>query len=354
MLLTFEQCTNILDAYYDFYPDDKIDIKIYNSELQKDLNAQAKGKDIDKKKEYCGDEIIQIMTYYPELTLTNDNGKHYTVYGIYVNTTFPKCCIYMGRTIYNSNEVASGYRHSHINTATSHSFSTMSDFCRGNNDTPINEIRTSILEATYNNFSLAIQSFIIETERMIRIESNEGIPYISFEDIGKNNKLTPIFVYPIKSGYIENKFANFILYYCSLGLDKFYYDGRNWQLDASDTEFITRVSNIAKKYKFTKNLSIFQDVYFINGLYYPVETSTRFVPERATANWSFKGKYPPIIVTDKKENNAKKVAILKGEYLDVLYNFLLNLINGIYATNKYKDCVLSRAYKIKTALIKGL
>ena len=48
------------------------------------------------------------------------------------------------------------------------------------------------------------------------------------------------------------------------------------------------------------------------------------------------------------------VGILNIDYIGIIYNYLLNLINGVYATDKYKDCYCSRIRKIETENIKKL
>ena len=359
-ILTFKQCKTILDTYLDFYPDDNIDINILDHELKEDLDKNAdEGILIPDDKLYysSGFPILEITTYYPELTLTNDRGLQHTIYGVYFRTSFPNCEMTLGRNIFTNDEVRSGYIHSHVLKAGS--ITALKRFCRGNSDTPINRIINKILHNEYTDYGLLIQSLIIETERMIRIESNEGIPYISFTEIGKDVVSSPIEVIPTKSRIISGRerdsLIKFIKYYCSLGLDKFYYDGRNYQLRASDSEFITRVTKAAKKYKYIKN-SLLCRVYYIKGLYYYNSNSNVTVsPSPGTkVDWAFKGERPVIKILNYEEDVVREVSILNIDYIGIIYNYLLNLINGVYATDKYKDCYCSRIRKIETENIKKL
>lgn len=359
-ILTFKQCKIILDTYLDFYPDDNIDINILNYELKEDLDKNAdEGILIPDDRLYYSSRfpILEITTYYPKLTLTNDRGLQHTIYGVYFRTAFPTCEMTLGRNIFTNNEVRSGYKHSHVPTV--RRITSMDSFCRGNSNTPINKIISMLLRNDYTDYSLLIQSLIIETERMIRIESNEGVPYISFTEIGKNTVSSPIAVKPIKSQIISDRekdtLIKFIKYYCSLGIDKFYYDGRNYQLRASDSEFITRVTKAAKKYKRTKNSLQFSHAYYIKGLYYNRINSNVTIAPGTKVDWTFKGKYPTIEILDyKEEDTVKDVSILNIDYIGIIYNYLLNLINGVYATDKYKDCYCSRIRKIETENIKKL
>lgn len=359
--MTLEQYKTIINAYLDFYPDDRVDIQINNIYLKQALNDEAEGNEVSQDTlDYINNrsfDLLTIITYYPSLTLTNDSGKQYTVYDIYVQTTFPKFDIFMGRTTYSTEEIKVGYRHSHISRG---NFKFTSSFCTGSNNTPINKIRSKSKERC-GNFETLIQSFIIETERMIKIESNAGGPYITFNEVGKTSVNIPLRVklFPGEyTGSLRNKdiFLKFIDYYCSLRLDDFYYDGRNWQLADTDTEFIKRVTKVAKTWRKTANADIYQSVNIIHGLYYlPASNGYYKVRDGEMVDWTFKGKYPRIKIINKGSDDVKSDTIVDINLISTLYSFLLNLINGVYANqDKYKDSIHSRAYKIKTALIKAM
>ena len=117
------------------------------------------------------------------------------------------------------------------------------------------------------------------------------------------------------------------------------------------------VTNAAKSFKGTKNKkSLFQTYYLSSGLYYCKlrNAATNFV-EGSSAGWSFKGK--KLYLKEIKEDNKEVVVentLLKKEYLDIVYAFLLTLINGVYADRKFKDSIKERAYKIKSLLFKKL
>ena len=92
--MTLEQYKTIISAYLDFYPDDRVDIQIDSASLKQALDDDADGKEVsqDTLDHINNDDfdLLNIITYYPSLTLTNDSGKQYTVYGIYVKTAFPE------------------------------------------------------------------------------------------------------------------------------------------------------------------------------------------------------------------------------------------------------------------------
>ena len=361
--MTLEQYKTIINAYLDFYPDDRVDIQTDSAALKQALDDDADGKEVSQDTlDHINNgnfDLLNIITYYPSLTLTNDSGKQYTVYDIYVQTTFPEFSVYMGRTTYSTEEIKVGYRHSHISRG---NFTDISSFCTGNNDTPINKMRSKYSIGRYGNFETFIQSFIIEVERMIRIESNAGGPYITFNEVGKTSVNIPLRVKLLPEALVSSSrnkdiFLKFIDYYCSLRLDDFYYDGRNWQLAATDTEFIKRVTKVAKTWKKTANANIYQSINIIHGLYYaPTSNGHYDVRDGEMVNWIFKGEYPRIKIINKGGgDDIKRDTIVDINLISALYSFMLNLINGVYANqDKYKDSIHSRAYKIKTALIKAM
>ena len=361
--MTLEQYKTIINAYLDFYPDDRVDIQIDNANLKQALEDDADGKKVSQDTlDHInnGDfDLLNIITYYPSLTLTNDSGEQYTVYDIYVQTIFPEFNVYMGRTTYNTDEIKVGYRHSHIGRGR---FADISSFCTGDHNTPINKIKSKYIRGEYGNFETFIQSFIIEVERMIKIESNAGGPYITFNEVGKTSVNTPLRVKLLPELYIDNLrdkniFLKFIDYYCSLRLDDFYYDGRNWQLADTDIEFIKRVTKVAKTWRKTANANIYQSINIIHGLYYAPTSNEHYnARDGEMVYWKFKGEYPKIKIINKSDgNDVKSDTIVNINLISILYSFMLNLINGVYANqDKYKDSIHSRAYKIKTALIKAM
>lgn len=353
--MTFDQYKTIIETYLDFYPDERIDIQPY-PQLKVALELDAEGKKLTGTMldTIEREGLLYITIHYPELTLTNDRGATHTIYDTYLSIRFPLMIIQMGRTTYTSQEVSVGYRHSHIYTR---AFGEMTTFCTGGTDNPVNKIITMMRQEGHD-FSLLVQSFIIECERMIRIESNAGGPYISFDVIGKSSTPYPITIHPATmEGLIPSSkqgiLTDFFKYYCNLRMDEFYYDGRCWQLKATDAEFIERVTKVAKMYKRTRNAKIYENVHKKHGLYYQPDGNYTSIVGRV-AQWKFKNAYPPLRLID-FDNNCVQEQILERQYIEVLYSFLLNLINGIYANAiEHKDSIHSRAYKIKSELIKSL
>lgn len=354
--MTLKQYKAIIDCYKDFYSEDVLSIDYMSDILKAALEAKEEdvsSEDLDSIKSIYSNGIGFII-HYPELTLTNDYGKQYKVYDVYVETEYPYMDVSLGRTTYTVNEIQSGYKHSHVHTGY---FRSMSSFCTGNDDTPVNQLRSYIKNhyfGSIEDFKYKITSLIIAVERMIRIESLAGGPYTKFEYVGKANTSTPISITPISSAlYLNDRhrkaLIKFINYYLSLHLDTFYYDGKCYQLNATDEEFIDRVTNAAFTYrKVLNDYAWFERIDAINGLYYEKLNinDNPDVYDGETANWSFKGEYPKIkIIGDSIK--VEHVTILKRCFISFIYSLLLQIINGIYATDKYNCCPRTRAYKIK-------
>nr|DAW35379.1 MAG TPA: hypothetical protein [Caudoviricetes sp.] len=355
----------VIDAYKEFYPEDRLDIEIIDPNLR---------KHIDKDKNYCNlanRNCMSCTVYYPKITLTNENNKTHDITDVYVRVCFPDLNIYLGRTSYTKNEIRVGYVHSHVHTG---GFYGLSLFCLGGINTPINIIRNRIkndFEGRNDDekFKLTIESFIIEVERTIKVESIDGGPYIKFSKIkeGVRRSNNPIFIKPccdrlllisgVKSCYTP-AIKNFFIYYASLRLDTFYYDGRNWQLKCSDYDFIKKVTRVAKVFSGTRSKStLFTRVLHSNNNFYTENVyNNGYRLDRPYADWSFKGHLPKMICIDNKgkENKVEFKNILNPIIIGRLYNFLLDIINSVYANERYKDSVHSRTLKVIRTLVKSL
>lgn len=360
---TLAQCKTVIDTYKSFYADDKLDVVVFSPILRDYL---TKKDSLDDTPLSCI-AAFECTVYHPELTITNEKEKTHTITDVYVNVSFPDLNIELGRTSYTPEEEAVGYIHSHVHTG--NYFAYMNSFCTGIEDTPINVIKKHIrkFDVKKDDLSILISSFIIEVERMIRVESLEGGPYIKISTLRKgvgnfpitlqiNNILPLSITRNIRIGY-KKDIQDFILYYASLRLDSFYYDGQNWQLSGSDAEFIRRVTKVAKVYKGLRTkTSLFINALYADGLYYDnTKISTYRIHPNTYASWRFKNQVLKITVKDSSENKGiEKCKILNPQIIEVLYNFLLNLINSVYVNYKYKDSLHSRAYKVTRALVKQL
>lgn len=372
--MTIEQYKTIINVYKEFYPEDRLDIVVNRVPLNRALKGEELSPDDERMLENTSIDLVNITVYFPEITLTNDYGAKHTITDVYVRTYFKSLHICLARTSFTEKEIAVGYIHSHVNSG---QFYSLSDFCTGSANTPINTVRRNIRNYMDNNdnsedFRNSIEAFIIEVERMIMVESNDGGPYIQFSQVYKGfrgSTSSPIFIIPRYNLALRlmnhvsissvKSIKDFFLYYASLRLDTFSYDGHNWQLDCTDAEFIKRVTKVAKVYKGIRNKKfLFEDAIFMDGLYYSPEvySNRHRLANNAYTAWTFKDKQLKITkISDgtTSESKMQKVRILRTQLIGKLYNFLLDLINSVYA-NEYKDSIHARAYKVTHTLVEQL
>lgn len=350
----------IVKAYKEFYPEERLDFQCFSTLDGKMLDYIVKtGKTPEG---YNDDSNVSIafcvVMYYPELTVTNENNKHHTIYDTYVTVEIPYFSLNLGRTTYTKEEIDCGYRHSHVQA---YNFRRMSSFCLGDSHNPVPSAAQLLRNSDCANFDLVLRSFIINVDRTIRVESLDGGPYINISSIGSGAVPVPIEVTADRLydfGSYREACKEFIDYYIHLGLDTFYYDGKSYQLKATDAEFIERVTKAAKSFKATARKSrLYKKVIKSSGLYY-LASRNHTVDWRpdARVEWNFKGQplYLKIKNADSKDK-IETVEILDPKIINYIYYFLTEFINSYYATKSFYTCnIRSRAYKIKNALLNGM
>lgn len=348
-------------TFKEFFPEDRIDIQIPgrgNGALKAIIEGYDSLSDDEKELLYINGLNMNIIIHYDSIELTNDAGHKYTIYDVYVRHQFPDVTMCLARASYTEDEIQVGYIHSHVPI---NAFTSFGSFCLGSSTTPVNVAKINLCNAIYSeNSDVPLETltniYIIQVERTLKIESNEGVPYITFEKVGTNYNKEPISIIPSLYSTISlNRIRAFAILYSNLRLDDFYYDGMSWQLKATDTEFIKRVTNVAKKSKITLN-SMYQEVYYMGGLYYFKQNNYRrsAIHDGTVVAFRFKGSTPKIkILQNNTDSEYTKVTILDIRYITKIYNYLINLINGIYAIQS-KDNFRTMSYKIKTQLLKDL
>lgn len=354
----------IVATFKEFFPEDRIDIQIpgrRSAALKAVVDGYDSLSDDEKELLYVNGITVNIIVHYDSIELTNDAGHKYTIYDVYVRHSFPEVIMSLARASYTEDEIQARYIHSHSPKGT---FTSFSYFCLGNSGTPANVARRDLCNAICDNHSnISIETltniYIIQVERTLKIESNEGVPYMTFENVGTNHREEPISIIPsiysTMSLKIKNRIQAFTVFYSNLRLDDFYYDGMSWQLKATDAEFIKRVTNVAKKSKIILK-SMYQEVYYMGGLYYFKNDDNRCnnILNGFFVGFEFKHNIPKIkILPSKTKSEYTKVTILDVKYIIIIYSYLINLISGIYAIQS-KDNFRTMSHKIKTQLLKNL
>ena len=350
----------IIECFKNFYPEERLDLCINNPILKRAVESGFKEKLTEEELECIkhSTNAMYVTIYYPSVTITNEHGRQHTILEVYVQHRFPFLTMVLGRAAYTQEELNVGYVHSHVQK---YRFNSLNEFCLGSRNTPVNIIKQKIASNYYNDFGTLITSYIIESERTIRTESIEGTPYISMNNIDAGlQECIPISIKPrddtsIFSYTIKRRIRDFISFYIRQGLDEFYYDGRSWQLRATDAEFIKRVTKVARLYKRTANYSrMYSPAIYSSGLYYKKDIDSTYTLTSHNTNYTFKGKKLDIKVLQRDKTDFVDVKIVNPLIINTVYWFLINFINGVYASDKYKYCLYSRAVKIKNCLLKAI
>lgn len=366
--MTFEEAITIVNTVLDFYPDERLDLHVCSS-MQELLDKEADGEALSEEEKSLIENEYNVMyaiVYHPKITITNKYGATHKITDVYTRMTFPHFGLQLARTSFSPEEVASGYVHSHVQKG---DFFNMHSFCLGNSSTPVNVISSRIeallsqpdhsSQEHLDQLSLNVEALLVEVERALKVESKDGGPYIFFSDIVKDKKPQPYFcsteyaAYEVSSTSKKEKLAELIKYYCSLGLDTFYFDGKSWQLDATDAEFVVRLTNAAKAMKSMRAAKYYNLKYYVNGLFYDTAYTLKNVIQGKHSSWQFKGQLQELHINYTDERQLMPVSVLKNYYISGVYAFLINYINAFYA-NPSKDNILSRGHKIATSLIRAL
>lgn len=372
MNLTYPQACSVLRVFQSFYPTDRLDV-YFTADLRawfagyerklKNPNIVLQCNKKIKELPSLYNKLFAFTIYYPELTITlAETGQKHTIYGVYVEVSFPTWEIQVGRNIFSQAELEAGYTHSHVSGG---QLGRMHSLCLGNG--PINNLINQIQYYDEQKASISyenlIQSFVLQLETVLTTESRQGVPYISMNVLGKNKQPSLIAlpnrfsdVLGIISFKVRSILRDFIAFYVPLRLDDFYYDGRNYQLSGSDNDFILRLTKVAKTYKNTRKKNyLFTEAYLINDYcFLPSKTKERNYHLPAKTGFNFKGHYLPCVLRQ-EEKNIPTVQILKPEYCALIYSFLLHLINSVYATTPLgSNCLYSRTHQTFTRLLKAI
>lgn len=135
------------------------------------------------------DLIKEFIVYYPEIVITNSNGKSHIITDLYVKFSFDyfgglHCSFTINRGSYSDQEWYSNYKHSHINSHFPGDINYFQTPCLGSG--PINSNIAILKNTTLETFSeLEIVQFLILLDDFLKWESLEGVPYKNFQNINK-------------------------------------------------------------------------------------------------------------------------------------------------------------------------
>lgn len=207
--LRHELFSNVYDAYAifkNFFGEEKTDLQnvpsdtnIVNSvysctdigEIDPDIPFELSESDLITIKSRYRDTTLNILVWWPEVTVTNEHDRSVTIYDLYAKVelradgTIPaeNRGFQLNKATYTGKQFASGYQHSHTPSRSyrdpSEPVAKWQNPCLGSG--PILSTITT-LKADYDEMTWML--FCEELALYVTVESLEGVPYIRLESIG--------------------------------------------------------------------------------------------------------------------------------------------------------------------------
>ena len=178
----------IYDIFEEYYGEDRVDIQYINQET---LN-QIISLPLSYPKKVS---IFNIIVYFPEITITNDYKETHTIYDTYCKISVSADGSYrefkIARATLDKQEYLTGYVHSHATTSPRLATGVWRDFCFGSSI-----ICDTLREVSLNKLD-SWSLFCLQLDELLKVESNEGIPYKSLNTIYSNEE----------NSFIKNKYS---------------------------------------------------------------------------------------------------------------------------------------------------
>lgn len=131
--------------------------------------------------------VVGILIYYPEVTITNENGQSHEIKDLFVEVPvngygYLVSGISFNRATYTLDEFNANYLHSHISTIPVDDFEEFQTPCLGSGP-----IRYTISDLMLGNYSDRWMILAVQIDKLVHVESLQGGPYHRLERIGKQD-----------------------------------------------------------------------------------------------------------------------------------------------------------------------
>lgn len=309
----------------------------------------------------------QIIIRFPEVTVTNENGKSVNIQELYARVPVKSSGTLAGRfelirAYYPLDQWNSDYCHSHI----SHISTDWLEPCTGSG--PINGTINRLLQSSDENIW---GLFCYELDKFVRVESLEGVPYRRLESIGLIDTL------PISNPYINGPLAlrssiisdellkDFLKTLIEKMPIKVAYTEGSYNLGESFEKFCIRVSKVFaqwynekyKEHKVTANLKTLVQKgvlgkYIIKeGRVYSIRTCNRRDMDDYQGQYlfTFKGEEVRLEIDKTLRNSTNnQTYLLSLNFISKLIHKLLVIINYNYGRQKEATTEEETAVKGRT------
>lgn len=345
------------------FKDRNIFDKLIEGAALKERMVEKKSLLCDYLNEYLAGKEITVK--YPEITITNSEGKTHTITDLFINTKFNHLGqlieeFTMNRSTYTYTELLVGYRHSHHRTISVNesSLKSWNTTCLGQG---VLSQSTNLLRGlTLEEFDeINIMSLYADIDAYVAWESIEGVPYIRMEKIrGMSASANPtttfsklITISPLDSILIKEVFKeDFIIDNCKL-IPSIKDTHAYYNLEYNEYEMMKYLNakvealNLKDTYQSKKRICYISVDDFGNVSYYKIADNIMKLADMKRLNgtrlFDFKGQPVNFSAIDNISNkeDTREISI----HPDILYYIITTIeteINTLNGRNKFSQSTL--------------
>ena len=331
----------IYDIFEEYYGEDRVDIQYINQETLDQIIIHTPSLLYPEKV-----SIFDIIVYFPEITITNDYKETHTIYDTYCKISVSADGSYRGfkiaRATLDKQEYLTGYVHSHATTSSRLVTGVWRDFCFG----------TSIICDTLSRVSLnnldSWSLFCLQLDELLKVESNEGVPYKSLNTIYSNEE----------NSFIKNKYSvSFICTVLSSQDVEYLLSNYNFKFEIvnntvaiaeSMTDFAINISKLYLDYlekEGNASISNLRDYCIKDGRLYKYTNLSTFTElENPIKVLTFKGEDINLTIKDTDDTNVVLYKILPSKDINYIATKACALVNSIF-NNDYNYKLLPETYE---------
>lgn len=313
---------------------------------------------LDRIKEELHEIIQDIIVWWPEVTVTNENGRSVLIKDLFAKVEvngegmIPYQChgFWLNRTTFTELQFTSGYMHSHIQRVNGIPRYSLPCLGRG-------PIQNTIVSLKSSNEDILWMLFCEELSRYVTVESLKGVPYIKMESIGERNAshhFPAIFnniVTKLPENLREYKdfFKDFTKWYLEHGNFSFNYTDENFVSGLSCYDFLIDISNAFiqwynlqssnySNYSWLLDLEILRRVHVSEGNFYSTSNHRSntfdYRAHDETPILRFKDRVFNLRVEDSPEENSNLSLILDYNIAMYILNTILSTVNYYYTNER--------------------
>lgn len=330
----------IYDIFEEYYGEDRVDIQYINQEALDQIIPLSSLLYPEKV------SIFNIIVYFPEIIITNDYKETHTIYDTYCKISVSADGSYkefkIARATLDKQEYLTGYVHSHATTSSRLVTGVWRDFCFGSSI-----ICDTLRKVSLNNLD-SWSLFCLQLDELLKVESNEGVPYKSLNTIYSNEE----------NSFIKNKYSvSFICIVLSSQDVEYLLSNYNFKFEIVNntvaiaepmTDFAINISKLYLDYlekKGSTPILNLPDYCIKDGRLYKYTNLSTFTElENPIKVLTFKGKDINLTIKDTDDINVVLYKILPIQDINYIATRACALVNSIF-NNDYNYKLLPETYE---------